>query len=181
VYRVKAIGTHELLHALADGDWTRLVPRGLVRADYLRVARRLYDPGDALDLPHLYRVSTALAGRVAGVDVDEGHDPQAGWWPAHRLAQFAVTHWLSFDGWCLRRGFNPWDATLPRIIAASWQFRIDTRPAEGAGDKAKPIDVEVLKQQVWTPPGAARKQVMKFTPAQEREAALAAIREIVPR
>lgn len=179
-YEVRPIPTFDLLHALSVGDWPRLVPDGLRRRDRLAVAYRLYDPADELDLPHLWQAATALAGRLAGVSVDEGHDPQAGWWPAHRLAQFVTVHWMSFDGWCVRRGFDPHTAPLHRIIAAGWQFRIDNRPSEGTGDKAKPITVEALRQQVWTPPGPHRKQVMRFTASQERAAALAALREVIP-
>lgn len=179
-YRVAPIGTHELLHALSDGNWVRLVPLGLVGRDRRRVARRLYDPADALDFGHLWQVATALGGRLAGVDVDEGHDPGAGWWPAHRIAAFVVGHWLSFDGWCVRRGFDPYAAPLTRIVAAGWQFMIDHRPTEGEGSKAKPITVEALRTQVWTPPGRHRKQVMRFTASQERAAALAALREALP-
>jgi hypothetical protein len=180
LYRVRPIPTHELLYALSAGDWTRLVPRALSRRDMRRVAIRLYDPADALDFPHLWEVATALGGRLAAVDVAEGHDPGAGWWPAHRIAAFVVTHWLSFDGWCVRRGFDPHTAPLGRIIAAGWQFMIDHRPTEGSGKDAKQITVEALRTQVWTPPGIHRKQVMRFTASQERAAALAALRDVLP-
>lgn len=179
-YRVRAAPTYELLHALAVGDWTRLVPRGLTRADRARVGRRLYDPADALDLGHLWQAGTALFGRLGGTSVAEGHDPAAAWWPAHRLASFAHASWLTFEGWSMRRGFNPHAEPLHRIIAAAWQFRIDYRPTEGSGDKAKPISVETLRTQVWTPPGPHRVQVMRFTRSQERDAALAALREVLP-
>ena len=177
---MRELPTFHLLHAIGSGDWTALVPQGLTRADRRAVALRLYDPGDGLDLPHLWQAGTALAGRVAGVAVDEGHDPQAAWWPAMRLAGFVIMHWLTFDGWCVRRGFDPHTAPLHRIIAAAWQYRIDTRPDDGAGDKAKPISVEALRKQVWTPPAGHRSQTMKFTPAQERASALAALREVLP-
>lgn len=180
-YTVRAAPTPVLLHALAAGDWTRLLPYGLGRADRVRLVRRLYSPTDGLDLPHLWQVATALGGRIAGVAVDEGHDPQAGWWPAHRIAQFCVGHWLSFDGWCVRRGFDPHRAPLHRIIAAGWQFRIDNRPTEGTGKNQKQISVEALRAQVWTPPGVHRAQVMRFTAQQERAAALAALREVLPK
>lgn len=179
-YRVKPVGTHELLHAFAVGNWARLVPMALVRRDFRRVAARLYDPADALDYGHLWQAGTALAGRVAGVDVDVGHDPGAGWWPAHRIAAFVVPHWLSFDGWCVRRGFDPWSASLPRIVAAGWQFMIDTRPVEGTGKDQKQITVEALRERVWTPPGPHRKQVLRFTASQERSAAMAALRDVLP-
>ncbi len=180
VYRVRAAPTYELLHALAAGEWSRLVPGGLSRRDRYRLAVRLYDPADALDFPHLWDVSTALAGRLAGVSVSEGHDPQAAWWPAHRIARFGVDHWLSFDGWCVRRGFDPHTAPLHRIIAATWQFMIDHRPAEGEGKARRQITVEAFRDQVWTPPGPHRRQVMRHTAAQERAAALAALREVLP-
>lgn len=180
LYVVRRLPPYDLLHALSGGDWTQLLPRGLRRRDLRAVALRLYDPADALDLPHLWQVATALGGRLAGTTVDEGHDPSAGWWPAHRLAQFAVVHWLTFDGWCLRRGFNPHDAPLHRIIAAAWQFRIDHRPTEGTGKHEKQISIEALRTQVWTPPGPHRAQVMRFTASQERAAALAALREALP-
>lgn len=179
-YRVAPIGTYELLHALSVGNWVRLVPLGLAGRDRRRVALRLYDPADALDFGHLWQVATALGGRLAGVDVDEGHDPGAGWWPAQRIAAFVAAHWLSFDGWCVRRGFDPHTAPLHRIVAAGWQFMIDHRPTEGEGSKAKQITVEALRTQVWTPPGRHRKQVMRFTASQERAAALAALREALP-
>lgn len=180
VYRVVEVPTFALLHAIAAGDWSALVPNGLTRTDRYRVAVRLYDPGDALDFAHLWQAGTALGGRVAGVAVDQGHDPQAAWWPAHRIAAFVVAHWLSFDGWCIRRGFDPHTAPLHRIVAAGWQFMIDNRPAEGDGKARKQITVEALRTQVWTPPGPHRRQVMRFTAAQERSAALAALRESLP-
>lgn len=179
-YRVAEVPTRDLLYALAAADWTRLLPRGLARRDMRRVAVRLYDPADALDYRHLWEAATALGGRLAGVDVSEGHDPQAAWWPAHRLAQYIVASWMTFDGWCVRRGFDPHTAPLHRLIAAAWQFRIDYRPTEGVGKDAKQITVEALRTQVWTPPGPHRKQVMRFTASQERAAALAALREVLP-
>jgi hypothetical protein len=180
-YRVRAMPTFDLLYAIGAGDWAALLPYGLGRRDRRALALRLYDPADGLDLVHLWQGSTALAGRLAGVSVDEGHDPQAAWWPAMRLAGFAVTHWLTFDGWCVRRGFDPHTAPLHRIIAAAWQYRIDTRPDDGAGEgKAKPISVEALRKQVWTPPAGHRSQTMKFTREQERASAMAALREILP-
>jgi hypothetical protein len=170
----------ELLHALAVGEWSRLVPIGIRRRDRYRLAMRLYDPGDALDLPHLWQAATALGGRLAGIAVDEGHDPQAAWWPAHRIAAYVVGNWLLFDGWCVRRGFDPNTATVPRVIAAGWQFAIDTRPAEGTGKDEKPVSVDSLRAKFWTPPGGHRRQVMRFTASQERESALAALREALP-
>lgn len=180
LFEVRPVPTRELLFACGAGDWTRLVPRALSRADRLRVAERLYDPADALDFPHLWRAGVTLFGRLAGTSAGEGHDPASAWWPAHRIAGFVVGAWLTFDGWCVRKGFDPWSAPLHRIIAAGWQFRIDYRPTDGAGDKAKQISVEALRDQVWTPPGPHRSQVMRFTATQEREAALAALRDVLP-
>lgn len=179
-YQVRQLPTLPLLHALAEARWSYLVPGALRRRDRLRLAYRLYDPADALDYPHLWRAATILAGRLAGVPVAEGHDPQARWWPAHRIAQYAVTHWLWFDGWCIRRGFDPHTAPLYRIVAAGWQFMVDTRPTEGTGNDSKPISVEALRERVWTPPGPHRSQVMRHTAAQERAAALAALRDVLP-
>lgn len=179
-YRVRAMPDRVVLHTLADGAWTRLVPSGLRRRDAYRVAVRLYDPGDALDLPHLWRAATALGGRLAGIDVDEGHEPQAAWWPAHRIAAYVIRNWLLFDGWCVRRGFDPHTAPVYRVIAAGWQFVIDTRPAEGSGKDEKQVSVESLRTKFWTPPGEHRKQIMRFTASQERESALAALREALP-
>lgn len=180
-YRVRPVETRELLYALAAGDWTRLVPRAVRRRDRVRLAQRLYDPADALDLPHLWRAGTTLFGRLAGTSAGEGHDPAAAWWPGHRIAQFVVAHWLTFEGWSMRRGFNPHGEPLHRIVAAGWQFRIDHRPTDGAGEKAKPISIEALRDQVWTPPGPHRAQVMRFTASQERTAALAALTAVLPR
>lgn len=179
-YRVRAAGTYELLHAIGSGQWSQLLPSGLTRADRYRIAVRLYDPGDALDFEHLWRAATALGGRLAGTVVDDGQDPEAGWWPAHRITQTLLTHWLSFDGWCVRRGFDPHTAPLHRVVAAGWQFMIDHRPTEGTGKDEKPISVEAFRTRVWTPPGPHRRQAMRFSAAQERDAALAALREALP-
>lgn len=179
-YRVRAVPTRDLLFACAASDWTRLVPRAMPRADQLRLAARLYDPADALDFSHLWRAGVTLFGRLAGTTVGEGHDQAAAWWPAQRIAEYVVATWLTFDGWCLRKGFDPHTAPLHRIIAAGWQYRIDYRPTDGAGDKAKQISVEALREQVWTPPGPHRVQVMRFTASQERAAALAALRDVLP-
>lgn len=180
LYEVTARPTHELLHILAASHWPSLLPNGLRPADRLRVARRLYDPADALDLPHLWQAATVLGGRLAGVHVDEGHDPGAAWWPATRLAAMATRHWMSLDGWAAVHGVDLLRSPLSRLIAVTWQFAVEHRPTEGASKDAKQIPVESLRERIWTPPAAHRKQVMKFTPAQERAAALAAIREALP-
>lgn len=177
---VRDPGPYRLLHTLASGSWSDLLPGGLGRRDRYLIAVRLYDPADALDFRDLWRASTALGGRLAGVAVGEGHDAEAAWWPAHRIAQFVVSHWLSFDGWCVRRGFDPHAAPTHRVIAAGWQFMIDHRPSEGDGKNAKQITVEALREKVWTPPGPHRRQVMRHTAAQERAAALAALRDVLP-
>jgi hypothetical protein len=176
-YTVRAIGSHELLHVLAEARWTRLVPSGLRERDRLRVARRLYDPADALDFGHLWDVATTLGGRLAGTSIESEQGPVAAWWAAHRLAQFALGHWMTFDGWCARRGFDPHTAPVHRVIAVAWQFRIDHRETEGAGKDAKPISIEALKQKVWLAPGVQRARALRFTAAHERETALAALRE----
>lgn len=180
-YRVRARPTVELLDVLARGNWPQLIPNGLAESDRMRLARRLYDPYDPLDLAHCWALSTALAGRLAGVDVDEGHDPCAAWWPATRLAAYVTTHWLSFEGWAATKGCGDLLAgSLHRLIAVGWQFAIEHRPSEGAGDKAKPISVEALRERMWLPPTEHRRQVMRFTASKEREAALAALRDVLP-
>ncbi|MEV4122922.1 hypothetical protein [Micromonospora sp. NPDC049645] len=180
-YRLRARSTVELLDVLARGDWPQLVPNGLIERDRMRLARRLYHPYDPLDLAHCWALSTAIAGRLAGVDVDEGHDPCAAWWPATRLASHARTHWLSFEGWAATKGCGDLLAgPLHRLIAVAWQFAIEHRPSEGAGDKAKPISVEALRERMWLPPTEHRRQVMRFTASKEREAALAALRDVLP-
>lgn len=180
-YRVRRLDRWSVLHALAEQQWTRLVPSGLVRADRYRVAVRLYDPGDALDYRHLWQAGTRLGGALAGTLPGEGHDPGAGWWPATRIAGNLTAHWLSFDGWCVRRGFDPHAAPVHRLIAAGWQFMLDHRPTEGAGKDEKQISPAAFREKVWTPPGPYRSQIMRFTAAQERQAALAALRESLPR
>jgi len=176
-YTVRAIGSYELLHVLAAGQWTRLVPSGLRRRDLARVAARLYDPADALDFVHLWQAATTLGGRLAGTSVETEQGPISAWWAGHRLAQFALGHWLTFDGWCVRRGFDPHTAPVHRTIAAAWQFRIDHRETEGVGKEAKPISVESLRQKVWLAPGPQRARAMRFTASHERETALAVLRE----
>lgn len=179
-YQVAEQPAMALLRLLAAGQWPSLVPGGLVPADRLRVARRLYDPDDPLDLPHLWQAATILGGRLAGVSVDEGHDPGAGWWPATRLAALATEHWLSFDGWAAVHGVDLLRSPVSRVIAVAWQFAVEHRPTEGSGKNATQIPVESLRERIWTPPTRHRKQVMRFTAAQERDTALAAIREVMP-
>lgn len=179
-YRVRPISDRDALAALGTGQWTRFVPEALTGRDRVRIAQRLYDPTDGLDLPHLFTAGAGIAARLAGLAPDDGEPVTATWWPATRIAGTVMSAWMTFDGWCMRRGFDPAAAPLRRVIAAGWQFMIDFRDTEDGTPDGKQISVQALRDKTWAQPTPTGRRRLRFTASQERSAALAALRESLP-
>lgn len=127
----------DLAAAAAAGQWSFLVPDGLVRADRVRLVRRLADPDDELDLPHVYALALTMAQQVFGVP----------WHVAQRLCGIAESDWTTFHGWSVTHGVtDPRALSGEAVCAVVWAWLVD-RMAWAEADKQRQ-----LRDQVWGPP-----------------------------
>lgn len=125
----------DLAAAAAGGEWTFLVPEGLVSGDRWRLLCRLVDPDDWVDVPHVYALALIVARQVYGV----------AWHVAVRLCGVAQTDWVTFHGWCLARGIEPRELTADRICAVVWAW-IGDRLAWADSDQHKRA-----RDEIWGP------------------------------
>lgn len=125
----------DLAAAAAAGQWTFVVPEGLVEADRARLLSRVGDPGDWLDIPHLYGLALMVARQVYGVE----------WHVASRLCGVAEAEWAAFYGWCTARGQQPRALTAEQVCALVWAWLLDRTAFASGEDQGK------VREQVWGP------------------------------
>lgn len=125
----------DLAIAAMHGEWTYLVPEGLIASDRDRLLRRLLDRGDELDIPDLYSLALILARQVYGV----------AWHVAGRLCGLAEADWTAFYGWCVVHGVEPREMSADQICAVVWAW-ISDRLGWADADKHKQV-----RDQIWGP------------------------------
>lgn len=168
VLHLPAVPTARLLHWLATGAWTELLPNLLSREQRLPLMLRLYDEDDPFDLEHLWVAATAVLGRLAGLSSAEVN----GYWPAWRLAATAHARWPQYVAWCVTHGTEPVGGPLWRVVGGIYGWLADGHDEEG---------LSKLDDQLWTPPVHTAVQVLpRHVRDEEARLALAALAEQMP-
>lgn len=151
------MATPDLIQLIAFGDWWAIIP-GLCDDETKEwLLTRLMLHTETLELADVWKCATDLAGRMAGT---------GSWWAAHRLLGVAVADWMTFDGWCIKRGFSPLDAPLWRVCAAIYTMLRDQRVVSGSADKTK-IAWEKLHAELYDAPRGAPKAIPRWQPKDE--------------
>lgn len=154
------IDTAKLIDLIAHGDWFAIIPGMVDEETYSHLITRVMRHTEPLELADLWKAATDLAGRLAGT---------GSWWAAKRLLGTAVSDWITFDGWCLKRGFSPLDAPLWRVTSAMYTMMRDQHVVHGKPDQTT-LAWEKLHAQLWMAPATAPRSVPLWTPADEAAA-----------
>ncbi|MER6610235.1 hypothetical protein ABT282_31075 [Streptomyces sp. NPDC000927] len=101
-------GSEACLWALID-DWRLLVPGGLPEEQRSWWEDFLSDPESQHDWMVLRPAAFSIAKQVYGVP----------WWAAHRILKEAAEAYLSYQMWCVAKGFRPTDEPADRIVASA--------------------------------------------------------------
>lgn len=152
--------TAQLLDIIGHGDWYALIPRLCDAETQEWLFTRLMLHRDALELPDVWECATTLAGKLAGT---------GSWWAARRLLGTALSDWLTFDGWCLQRGFSPLDQPLWRTSAAMYTMLREQRVVHGKPDATRAA-WDKLHRELYDAPRTAPRAIARWTPADEADA-----------
>jgi hypothetical protein len=160
--------TADLIRLIGFGDWWSIIP-GLCD-DQTRewITMRLMLHTETLELADVWKCATDLGGRLAGT---------GSWWAAYRLLGIALSDWMLFDGWCLKRGYSPLDGPLWRVCAAVYTMAREQRVVSGKPDQTK-VAWEKLHTELYAPPKSAPKAIARWTPKDEAAAFAQSMRAI---
>ena len=158
---------------LESGNLTRAFPDGLPPAERSRIAGRLFDPNDGLDLVNLVEIAFDVAEAVT----------EQPWYAAIGLARFAAEHRTDIRGWyACSAGRDLFAEPVAVGLCVAWRFacvsNLDEAQRVIAGAPSKSRDIRkatkalaAMRASLWTDP-TKRSGEARFNP--DAEAALAA-------